>query len=878
VNRVPEPHGRLVHGLTILFDLPRQAGVFIATVFFLSVAGVQIADKQLLEPPEFVVDIRADTNTVAQLFYDVGRGMNEADSVRLPVTASTQYSTLRFALPSATIRALRFDPIIGPGTIFVRRAHIESSSGFVLRRFASGDLIALHQIANRADTGSELRISTVPSANDPMLQIDVRGSINLSPWSWHRLARILVQLVGCLLVTALAATVYLVVRPRLARTGQILDRLALAASDPEFLVVDRFAIGCYLGVLGIFVLSVAAGLHGSAISLYSTATAVAPAPVQPIIGIGKPIRGDEWAYHTPAILHQVYRVAPFDGETTPLGPDHTSLISNIPVRHFTTLFRPQFWGFFLLPPAYAFAFYWQFKALLLLTGVFSLLLLLTMSSRIAAFGALWYAFSPHIQWTYSWASLLPEMIGLFCIVMCAVFYMSVGRRPAMLVAAAAACAVAAVNFALCAYVPHQIPLVWLGVFLCIWWVSARWKAIFTRDYAIPRIAVLGGAWLVVIVVMVGFYQDAEAALTTMTNTLYPGRRSSPAGTYSMLALFSHFFSFWEDDLRVPLPQIFINICECAGFFWLAPVTLFSMRGVRGDVEKRRAYWILTAFGALLFIWMTLPVPNAIGQALFLDKAGAGRCVHVLGLVNVALVALSLSFCRAQVGAEWRPRQTVLLGATVLAIAYPALLLTNRGLANFLTTRELVTAASYATVLIVAVVQNRFRLLAAFLVLPQIAVFGLVNPVDRGLKVVETAPLFRLVHSRPEFLRQRWIVYSGSPPDSTFFSAVGCDVVNGLKYVPDLKTLSLLDPTGAQRDLVNRSAWLLAEPEYGNRPATFDELPPNILRLKVNPLDPALRHIGVRYAAFLREPPPEIAASMKPLANGRVSGFWLYELP
>ena len=32
--------------------------------------------------------------------------------------------------------------------------------------------------------------------------------------------------------------------------------------------------------------------------------------------------------------------------------------------------------------------------------------------------------------------------------------------------------------------------------------------------------------------------------------------------------------------------------------------------------------------------------------------------------------------------------------------------------------------------------------------------------------------------------------------STFFSAVGCDVVNGLKYVPDLKALSVLDPTGA----------------------------------------------------------------------------------
>ena len=77
------------------------------------------------------------------------------------------------------------------------------------------------------------------------------------------------------------------------------------------------------------------------------------------------------------------------------------------------------------------------------------------------------------------------------------------------------------------------------------------------------------------------------------------------------------------------------------------------------------------------------------------------------------------------------------------------------------------------------------------------------------------------------------------------------MVNGLKYVPDLKTLSVLDPTGAQRDLVNRSAWLLAEPEYGTVPARFEQVPPNILRLNVNPLDSSPAEIDVRYAAFSR---------------------------
>ena len=657
-----------------------------------------------------------------------------------------------------------------------------------------------------------------------------------------------------------------------------LDRLSRASSDPDFVPIDRLAVGWYAAILILFVLAVSAGLHGSSTSLHGPATARNPASVRPLLGTPRPIRSDEWAYHTPAILQQVYRSTPLEGGLSALGPDYTSLISNIPVRHFTTIFRPQFWGFFVLPPAYGFAFYWQFKALLLSTGVFSLLLLLTRSSRIAAFGSLWYFFSPFVQWTYSWPSLLPEMIGLFCLVMCAVFYMSIGKRPALLAAAAVVCVFGAVNFALCAYIPHQIPLVWLGAFLSAWWMSARWQQIFTRDRALLRSAALAGAWLAIGLVMLGFYRDAEPALTTMANTVYPGRRSLTSGGYHLTALFSHFFSLWESDSRFPLPHIFGNICECAGFLWLAPISVFGLRDGHEDREKTRAYWILAAFGALLFVWMTMPVPAAIGRATFMDKSGAQRSLHVLGLVNVALVALALSLRAPQVVAKPPKRRTLVLSVAVLASVYPIFRLINVSLANFLTNGELFVAATYSTVLIVALVENRVALLATFLIVPQAAIFGHVNPIDRGLRVFESAPLFRVVQASPDLRRHRWIVYTESVAATGFFSAVGCEVVNGLKYVPDLTTLSVFDPTGAQHNLINRSMWLLAEPEDGSRPAGFEPLPPNLVKWRVSPLDPGLRRIGVRYAAFTTRPDPTVAASLRPILTVPVSGFWLYELP
>ena len=98
--------------------------------------------------------------------------------------------------------------------------------------------------------------------------------------------------------------------------------------------------------------------------------------------------------------------------------------------------------------------------------------------------------------------------------------------------------------------------------------------------------------------------------------------------------------------------------------------------MNGEVEKKRAYWVLMVFAALLITWMTCAIPQGLNRAMFLDKTGAGRAIHVLGLVNVALVAQFLSLSRKGPATDSRVRQTLLLGAAVFAIAYPLLALLN----------------------------------------------------------------------------------------------------------------------------------------------------------------------------------------------------------
>jgi hypothetical protein len=856
----------------------RQARSPIAVVFCLSVCGFWTFEAQQPDTADFVVEMVSDTAAVAQLFYDVGRGINESDSNIQLVNGSGKYSTLRFPLPETTVRGLRFDPINVFGRFSIRRAYVADESGRIIRQFRSSDFVARNHIASRVDTGYEVRFLTETKATDPILQVMLQQPLethkrDTSVFQWLK------TLVVCLLASIVGGLLYLRIRPHIEPfLGPLLDRIAGSISDPAFIVFDRVAVAWYAGALLLFIAFVSAGFHGSSISILSSGQFSIENPAQPLLGSPKAIRSDEWAFHTPSILNQLYRRATLDAWNSVTGPDNTALLSNIPATDFTMLFRPQFWGFFFLPSTYGFAFYWQFKAVLLFTGVFSLLLLLTQSSWIAAFGALWYGFSPYTQWTYSWPSLLPEMVGLLCIALCTLFYMSVGRRPALLIASAVICISCMVNFALCAYVPHMIPLVWLGVFLCIWWVTAKWRSIANPRAAVARIGAACATVIAVGVIMLIFYWNVQPIVAVISNTVYPGRRTLPSGTYPVMMLFSHLFSFWQDQSRIPLPQTFGNICECAGFLWLAPVTVFRMRGVASEHAPRQlAYWILAVFAALLVVWLLLPLPQWIGRVTFMDKSGVGRSLHVLGLVNTALVALCLSVWKRQ---NERPalRDHVILAIGVFVMVYSACRLINISLNGFLTDAQVAVAAVYLTIVVVAIIQVRLRLLVAAVLVPHIALFALVNPLDRGVESVESLSLFRFVHDRPELLRERWIVYSGSIVDSGFVSAVGCNVLTGLKYAPDLKSLGRFDPAGAYLNVINQSGFLIAEPEYATARPRFDWVQAGITRLTVNPLAPELKDIGVRYAAFRSQPPQEIAAKMKPLGTGPINALWLYELP
>src|SRR5689334_9647019 len=71
---------------------------------------------------ELVITLDAQSSGVAQVYFDSGHGIGEAESRQLPFRPGT--NLLRFSLPGKSFRGFRFDPTASEGPVVVRQLEL----------------------------------------------------------------------------------------------------------------------------------------------------------------------------------------------------------------------------------------------------------------------------------------------------------------------------------------------------------------------------------------------------------------------------------------------------------------------------------------------------------------------------------------------------------------------------------------------------------------------------------------------------------------------------------------------------------------------------------------------------------------------------------
>lgn len=123
------------------------------------------------------VTMKSSVNSIAQIFYDIGNGLNEKNSANCSVTKRWKFQVLKFPLPWKPIQYIRFDPLNSPGKIALKEIKLVDESDRLIQTIDLQVLKPLHQISSIRIENDLLVASTDTNANDPMLYLNLQYPI-----------------------------------------------------------------------------------------------------------------------------------------------------------------------------------------------------------------------------------------------------------------------------------------------------------------------------------------------------------------------------------------------------------------------------------------------------------------------------------------------------------------------------------------------------------------------------------------------------------------------------------------------------------------------------------------------------------------------------
>jgi hypothetical protein len=721
------------------------------------------------------MEVRAERCAHFALYYS-GTGLGYRDSVSQMVDSREGFVLVRFPIELLTINSLLLDQWDGAVPVELRKMALKRFDGAVTP-ITTTKLTPYVGIKEIRDIDGVTRIDPLPYSQRTEVSINLPFQIK-APGGFGRRDRWRSALV------CLAALAFLAFAPR---------RPHRSIEAPTWLTDSRRTYAAVISVLVIsFVAASALKLNGSSSGMYRFYADRIDPERGLLFGSPKDIRSDEWMVETPWMLSQFKQDPPFPITNGNVGNTNSTLVNNLPARHWTMLFRPQMWGFFTMGFEQAFACYWNFKWFALLLGAFLFLELVTRGNVLLAItGSLFLWLSSFMQWWWSTPTAMPEMVGmlLLSLWLIAMIFRSATK---LRVAVASVLLVATwMQFVLCCYPRFQIPLFYLGavmIFSGFWRNSAADRFPWYRRLclAVAIVASIGlvGLW----------YSEVADVIRETGNLLYPGRTSSKGGDYPWAGLFAPFLSTpmtWE-----LYPRLFGNVGEASGFLFVLPALAAA---VIRNVRRRTldpVLFLSVGFACFAVYFMTVGIPDWLARSTGWSYVYALRAQLVLGVAStIALFRyLAVETSNQKLPSFLTEAALLVLIASSLAWVFSV---TNAKVGNFLPTTGVITAAAFFGLLFVCLWSGRVGPACVLLVAPFLCTNAAINPLGRRLPAFAESDLYRSISTlHQQTPSGQWLILGLSPRSSAlaqFVKAAGADVIGGTRCNPDAHLVQALDP-------------------------------------------------------------------------------------
>lgn len=594
-------------------------------------------------------------------------------------------------------------------------------------------------------------------------------------------------------------------------------------------------------------------IHGSSIGVYNQYF-YGNSYSDPDLLYGQPrgIRSDEWLVLTPwtASESQIH----YASDNTIYLAGQNLVMTDVPIANWTIAFKPQNWGFLVLPVEYAFSLKWWIRTLLLIVAGYLFLMELTNQNILASvIGALAFWLAPYFQWWYATPALEVVFFGIFTFL----FFLRTFRSGNKLsLAINTLCFIYfSICFALLFYPPFQIPTaLFFGLIGIGFVVDRRSELTPARIRSLAMAAAV--AVLAIGMILAAYYLMFKDIINVMQHTVYPGSRRATGGQLPLLYLLTAFFNIQLLDDYKQVPEFMLNQSEAAGFFmfslFLLPVFLFRL--IKSVLLKEKLDLILlfaVVFELLALSWAVFGLPTILGKVLMFEYVPGRRLRLVLGLVNFFLIIYYLY----QFKFEPTPRFKIVAGLLSLGVFLIILrtgLYLRGGWPTFIQSglKIFLIAAIAGVLTILLLFRQRVAFLILFLAFSLVTTYR-VNPLYRGLDVLLSSDLsMNIKRIRDHDQDGIWVVYD-SLVLANYLAANGVHVVNGTYYYPNLEFWRKFDPDGFYVDIYNRYSHVLFRSADGEA-ASFTLVHADVFSVNVNPCSAIMRNLDVDYYVFTQQ--------------------------
>jgi len=591
------------------------------------------------------------------------------------------------------------------------------------------------------------------------------------------------------------------------------------------------------------------------------------------------IRWDELAVFTPFALSQLSHRPRFPVINTNIGMGQNMLVvPHTPVLHVVTLARPATWGYFILGPQRGLAWFWWFQPFACFTVLFLLFeVALGGNSRLAAFGAFWFCNSAYVVCWSHWPAHVIFFAALGCL---AAYHLLNSERQKVRAISAILLGLSIPGLVMIMYPPWQVAAAYFVLFL--------FGSLLVRDRLYvslgtrlkQRSVYIAASFLIAVGLTAAWVVTCLPDLETMSNTLYPGRRISLGGDYTLALLFKGMYNL---ATIYDAPQALRNQSEAASFYYVFPVVLIGVCLSRKLWRNLGVVgWVLVGYIAAALIFLFVGLPESLARLTLLSYVPSYRADLTIGLASILLCMRVVTITRDQRSAvaRWDKAWPWLATGGVISLLLWHALVLNRETNGLPSTRIALLAAVLGGFASYCLLSGHAAAFCAFVGVVAIITTITFNPVSTNLNHIYDSELAREITSLDgeSSSPPLWVCY-GSVHPGVLIAMLGGRSVSGVHWPPQLSMWRILDPGRLYERFYNRYAEvsLLYLPDASR--VSFHNPQDGELFVLVSPHYTGLKTLGARYLLLFGEAQKTIPTNKFRLVSTSTHGnFSIFEFP